>query len=106
MMVSTTLNAMYVKPVAISGRITPRYPNCARHWIIWGSPSFGPCDACAAMNSVPKRMPRTAASTVQPSERPTSGPTKPIATVNGWKLPRNQNGPCSQTLPWRSSSGT
>ena len=29
-----------------------------------------------------------------------------MPTVNGWKLPRNQNGPCAQTRPCRSFSGT
>lgn len=58
------------------------------------------------MKSVPKRIPRIEATAVHPRLSPSSGPTKPMATVKGWKLPRNQNGPCIQTLPWRSVSGT
>ena len=106
MMVSTTLNARNVKPVAISGKITPWYPNWARDWIICGRPSLGPCDACAAMKSVPNRMPAIEATQVHHRLRPNTGPRNPMLTVKGWKLPRNQNGPCMRTLPCRSSSGT
>ncbi len=51
------------------------------------------------MNRVPKKMPRMPATTVQPSDRPRAGPTKPMATVKGWKFPTNQKGPWSRTFP-------
>lgn len=106
MTVSMTLKPTYVKSVPASARMTPRYPSWARDCTIWGSPSQGPCEAWKAMKKVPNRMPSVLASEVQPSGSPIAGPTKPIATVYGWKLPQNQNGPWCQTLPCRSPSGT
>jgi hypothetical protein len=42
---STTLKATKVKNVATSASKTPRYPSCARDWIICGNPSCAPCMA-------------------------------------------------------------
>jgi hypothetical protein len=67
-----------VNRVAISGTITPRYPNWARDWIICGNPIVGPCEAWNAMNRVPKTIPAAPATIVQPSERPSAGPMNPI----------------------------
>ena len=58
------------------------------------------------MKTVPVRMPSTPARIVQPSERPSAGPTNPIGIEKYWKLPRNQSGAWCQIRPWRSVSGT
>ena len=58
------------------------------------------------MKSVPVKMPSMPATIVQPSERPSAGPTNPIGIEKSWKLPRNQSGAWCQTVPWRSFSGT
>ena len=36
-------NPMYIRITSIKGRTAPNIPNCARLWIICGSPSLGPC---------------------------------------------------------------
>ncbi|KAF1034245.1 MAG: hypothetical protein GAK34_03497 [Delftia tsuruhatensis] len=101
----TTLNPVNTSSVAHSGRVTPRKPNCARDWIICGSPSCGPCAPCSAMNSVPNMMHSVPARALQGAESPSDGPTKPMESVKKWKLPRNQNGPWSASRAWRSLSG-
>lgn len=58
------------------------------------------------MNSVPKAMPESPATIVHHSDKPIAGPTNPSASVKGWKFPTNQKGPCWETFPWRSLSGT
>jgi hypothetical protein len=55
---------------------------------------------------VPNSIPSVPASEVKPKLRPMLGPTKPMAMVKKWKLPRNQNGTWSITRPCRSCSPT
>ncbi len=90
---STTLKPTKVKRAPNRGTTTPRNPNWARDWIICGRPSSAPWLAWKAWNRVPNRMPAVPAKAVQPSDSPRLGPTKPMAMVKKWKLPRNQNGP-------------
>src|SRR5689334_13312641 len=87
---STTLKPTNVNNVPTSGSSTPRNPNCARDWIICGSPSTGPCVAWNAMNNVPNAIPAMPATTLHHSDSPRLGPTNPSASVKGWKFPTNQ----------------
>src|ERR1700759_3946951 len=58
------------------------------------------------MNSVPTKTPRTPATIVHTSDRPSAGPMNPIGIEKYWKLPKNHSGIWCQRRPWRSSSGT
>ena len=58
------------------------------------------------MKRVPNAIPSVPAMIVWSIVSPIEGPMNPIVIVKNWKLPRNQNGPCCQTLPCRSDSGT
>jgi len=81
-------------------------PNCARDWIICGSPIRGPWLAWNAMKNVPEHAPRTTATMHQPTLSPSVGPMKPVTIVGSTKFPVNQNGPWCHTLPCRSARGT
>ena len=85
--------------------MTPRYPNCARDWIICGRPSVGPCAAWKAMKTVPVRMPSTPARIVHHIDSPSDGPTNPIGIEKYWKLPRNHSGAWCQICRGVRSQG-
>ncbi len=105
-MTLNTLKPMYTPTTAMKGTTAPRRPNCARDWIICGSPMRGPWLAWKAMKKVPMATPIRIASIEGNAPSPRAGPVKPVTRVVSTKLPVNQNGPWCQTLPWRSLRGT
>ncbi len=46
----------------------PITPNCARLWIICGTPSCGPCAECSAMKTPPTSWPTRIASTLDQND--------------------------------------
>ena len=84
---------------------TPRYPNCARDWIIWGSPSCGPCAEWNAVNTVPTAAPVTMATSEVRNEAPSAAPTIPVASVVRFALDMNHSGNSVDGFPRRSVRG-
>ncbi len=85
----------------------PYIPNCARAWIICGTPSFEPCAECSAMNTAPTRLPTTIARTVDFTSRPKMvGPRRPVTTASGMIWTVNQKEKRCWTFPVRCDSGT
>ncbi len=96
----------YIATATSTTSSAPKYPNWARLWIIWGTPSRGPWAECSAMNSAPTALPRTMAIRLRQKLRPkTAGASAPVTKVSGMMLELNQIVNRSRGFPCRSSSG-
>lgn len=84
---------------------TPRYPNCARDWIICGRPNCGPCAEWNAVNTVPTAAPSTMATNDVRNDAPRDAPTMPVASVVRFAFDMNHSGNSIEGLPRRSPSG-
>ena len=88
-------------------RSEPYIPNCARAWIICGTPRADPCAECSAMNTAPTLLPTTIATIVDSTSSPKIvGPRRPVTTARGMIWTVNQNEKRCLTFPLRWDSGT